>query len=58
MALANLVTFVVFRILGNLISMEKFLMQITADVSEILKTIQRGLTFIFNILSESIILSA
>ena len=28
-------------------------MQITADVSEILKTVQRGLTFILNVLPES-----
>ena len=28
-------------------------MQITTDVSEILKTVQRDLTFILNVLSES-----
>ena len=28
-------------------------MQITADISKILKTVQHGLTFILNILSES-----
>ena len=28
-------------------------MQITADISKILKTVQRGLTFTFNVLSES-----
>ena len=30
-------------------------MQITADVSKVLKTFQRNLTFIFDVLSESLL---
>ena len=46
MAFIKSVVFVVFEILGNLASMENFLMQITADVSKISKTFQRDLHFL------------
>ena len=48
MELVNFVTFVFLKILYNLFSM-----QITADVSEISKTVQRGLAFILNAHSNS-----
>ena len=49
MALIRPVAFVVIEILCNLISMQNFL---TVDVSKILKTFQRKLTFIFDVLPE------
>ena len=43
MNLVNFVTFVVLKILNNLVSMQNSLMQITADVSKISKTVQGSL---------------
>ena len=53
MVLVNFVTFVVLKILNNLFSMQNSLNANDADASEIWKTIQRELTFILNVLSES-----
>ena len=54
MALIKFVAFVVFEILRNLISMQNILNANNCDVSKILKTFQCDLTFIFDILSESL----
>ena len=53
MTLVNFVAFVVLKILDNLVCMQNSLMQITADVSKILKIAQRDLAFTINVLSES-----
>ena len=53
MVLINFVTFVVFRILYNLVSMQNLL---TADVRKIWKTVQRDLIFIFEVLLGSAII--
>ena len=55
MVLIKSVAFVIFEILRNLVSMQNFLMQITADVSKTLKTFHRDLTFIFDVLSEPLL---
>ena len=52
MVLMNFVAFVVFKILYNLVSMQNVL---TAGISKILKTVQRDLTFIFDVLLGSAI---
>ena len=52
MALVNFVTFIVLKILVNFFSLQNY-MQITADIGEISKTVQRDLTFILKVLSES-----
>ena len=54
MALMKSVVFVVFEILSNLVSMQTFSMQLTADVSKISKTFRCDVTFIFDVLSESL----
>ena len=53
MVLINFVTFVVFRILYNLVSMQNLL---TADIKKIWKTVQRDLIFIFEVLLGSTII--
>ena len=52
MALVNLVTFLVLKILDNLFFLQNSLIQITADVNKISKTVQDDLTVILNVLSE------
>ena len=52
MALVNFVTFIVLKILVNFFSLQNY-MQITADIGEISKTVQRDLIFILKVLSES-----
>ena len=47
MTLVKIVTFVVLKILDNLIG------QVIANVRKILKTIKRNVTFILNVISES-----
>ena len=55
MALMNSVTFLVLKILRNLVSMRNSLNAKTAEVSKISKTIQRDLTLTFNVLLEYVI---
>ena len=52
MFLINFMTFVVLKILDNLLN-KTLEMQITAGVSKILKTVQRIITFVLNVLLES-----
>ena len=52
MALVNLVTFLVLKILDNLFFLQNSLIQITADVNKISKTVQDDLAVILNVLSE------
>ena len=52
MVLVNFGTFNVLKILDNLFSKQNPLNAETADVSKILKTVQRDLVFILNVLSE------
>ena len=52
MALVNLVTFLVLKILDNLFFLQNSLIQITADINKIPKTVQADLTFILIVLSE------
>ena len=54
MVLIKYVAFVVFEILSNLVSMQNFLNANNCDVSKISKTFQRDLTFISDVLSESL----
>ena len=53
MVLVNFVTVLVLRILGNLVSLQNILIQITADVSTILKIVQHEFTFTLNVFLES-----
>ena len=52
MALVKFMTFVVLKILDDLVSMQNSLNANIADVSKISKTVQSKLTCISNILSE------
>ena len=52
MFLVNLMTFVVLKILQNLLN-KTLEMKITAVVSKILETVQRIITFVLNVLLES-----
>ena len=54
MVLINIITFVVLKVLCNLIFMQNFCLQTTADISEISKNIQCNITFIFNVFSEAV----
>ena len=54
MALVNFVTFIVLKILGNLVSMQNFL-NANTDVNEISESVQHDLNFILNVLSVSTI---
>ena len=53
MALVNFVTFAVLKILDNHFPSKALSMQISADLSQISKTVPRELTFILNVLSQS-----
>ena len=53
MALVNFVTFIVLKLLDNLFSMQSSLNENNCWRSKISKTVQRDLTFILNVLSES-----
>ena len=53
MALVNFVTFIVLKVLDNLFSMQSSLNANNCWRSKISKTVQRDLTFILNVLSES-----
>ena len=48
MALINFIAFVISNILQNLIFMQTSLFTKAADISQISKSVQRNMTFIFN----------
>ena len=54
MTLVKLMTFVVLKILDNFVSMENSLNANNCDVRKISKTVQGNLTFILNVLSETV----
>ena len=53
MTLVKLVTFVVWKILDNVVSMQNSLNAHNSDVNKISKTVPGNLAFILNVLSES-----
>ena len=54
MTLVKIVTFVVLKVLNNLVSMQNSLYDVhNPDVNKISKTVHHSLTFILNVLSES-----
>ena len=53
MTLVKIATFVVLKILDNLVSMQNSLNVHNLDVNKISKTVHHSLTFILNVLSES-----
>ena len=55
MVLMNFAIFVVFKILLNLVSMQSLLNTNNSDMSEIWKTVQRDLIFIFDVVLVSAI---
>ena len=54
MAFIKVLEFVVFKILHNLVFVRNLYLQITADVSKILKSAKGDVVFILNVLSETV----
>ena len=54
MAFIKVLEFVVFKILHNLVFVKNLCLQITADVSKILKSAKGDVVFILNVLSETV----
>ena len=54
MAFIKVLEFVVFKILHNLVFVKNLCLQITVDVSKILKSAKGDVVFILNVLSETV----